>query len=111
MRVVNNMRPDEIGMVSSKVKIISNKLLYVINNGKKIESDFKTLKENASKAYSSNNATVMDSNNGYIIDGIHVNTKNINSYNLFINKEISEYDKINNESINILKNINNNIKK
>lgn len=105
------MRPDEIGMNSSKVKIISNKLLYVINNGKKIEADFKSLKEKASKVYSSNNSSIMDSNNGFIIDGIHVNTKNINSYNLFINKMINEYDKAGNDSINILKNVSNNIQK
>ena len=105
------MNQDEIGMQTDKVKSICNKLVYAVSNGKKIENELNSLKDKASGIYSSNNSVILDSNNNFIIEGIHVNTKNIESYNLFINKQISEYDKINNNSLDILNSIYNSTKK
>lgn len=88
------MRDDEIGMLTDKVGLISNKLDAFIKENKKNEYLLKTLVDKTKNCYSSNNSVTLNNNNGYVIDGIHVNTKNIESYNLYIMNKIKKYSNV-----------------
>ena len=88
------MRDDEIGMVTDKVGLISNKLDAYAKSNKKLEYLLNTLVDKTKKCYSSNNSLKLNNNNGYVVDGIHVYTKNIDSYNLYIRSKIKTYSNI-----------------
>ena len=88
------MRSDEIGMSTEKVKQITDKLDTFINTGNKIEASFNTLSENSKKAYSSINSLTLNSHNTMIVEGVHVNTRNIKSYNEYIKRKVTEYSRV-----------------
>jgi hypothetical protein len=99
------MRSDEIGMVTDKVKQITVRLDSFISSGNKIESSFSTLSETAKKAYSSLNSLTLNSHNSMIIEGVHVNTRNIKSYNEYIKRKVTEYSRLDDEAKVALSNI------
>jgi hypothetical protein len=104
------MKSDEIGMITNQVKKISDKLDVFVTEGNKIESFFNSLCESAKGVYSSINSLTLNSNNSMIVEGIHVNTRNIKSYNFYVKKKMMGYSKAKNEAIDIISKVNSSIK-
>jgi len=100
------MRSDEIGMITDQVKKISDLLDIFINEGIKIESSFDSLSESFKGVYSSLNSLTLNSHNKMIVEGIHVNTRNIKSYNLYVKKKITGYNKATSNAVDIVNRIN-----
>jgi len=88
------MRNDEIGMITDKVKNISNKLDVYSKIISKIENNLKIINEKNKNAYISSNSNIIKKNNDLIIDGLHVNSKNIKSYNTYILRKIKAYNDV-----------------
>lgn len=99
------MLNNEIGMKTRDVINIVKKNDYYIETEKKVEYDLLVLKDKLKKVYSSHNASVLNTNNNLISDSIHSKYKNLNSYNIYIQKCISRYVKASNNISQILREV------
>lgn len=88
------MQADEMGMKVNSVQLNINKMNDEISKEEKIEKALLNIKDKFNKVYSSERASKINTNNGYIADTIHVKIKNLNSYKLYTEKYVNVYSKV-----------------
>ena len=105
------MLADEMGMKVNGVLLNINKMNDEISQEEKIEKSLLNLKEKFNKCYSSERASKINTNNGYIADTIHVKVRNLKSYKLYTEKYVGVYSRVTSEAIDTSNNLLNKVTK
>lgn len=100
------MYDDRIGIETDKVSNYIDRLTYFIKKENEIHSSIKELEEITKKSYKSSNSQNLEKFNENILEAEYCKKENLNSYKNYINKYIVKYEKIAQDSIELLDNLN-----
>lgn len=100
------MYDDRIGMETDKVSNYIDRLTYFIKKENEIHSNIKELEEITKTSYKSSNSQNLVNFNKNILEAEYCKKENLNSYKNYINKYIVKYEKISQDSIELLDNLN-----